>query len=340
MTIASFTPTGFAGQVVRHERSINIATHALRLPFAFPSSSSIMQQRSNATAIARTIAAPALSAVLLATLSACGGGGGGGSPTANVTSMSVSASMYAGTATVSINGSGLDNTLALSSSVCTGFALQSGSTATSATYKCTVSGGLTGAVVAKSNGTQVGSASFTVPAPVVKMTLNNTLAVNGDIIITLAPDKAPKTVDNFLHYVNTGFYNQTIFHRVVSNFIMQGGGYAPQITDVSTATLKTGLFAPIALEATGLSNLPLSIAMANANSTTNTTTTTSQFFINLGSNISLNGNYAVFGTVTGGTDLITKVTAAPANCVSNQAALTVDCLPIPNVVITAAVQSQ
>ena len=300
-----------------------------------------MQQRFNASAIARTIAAPALTAVMLTALSACGGGGdSGGTPTASVTSMSVSASAYAGTATVSINGTGLDSTLALSSSVCTGFALQAGSTATSASYKCTVSGGLTGAVVAKSNGTQVGSASFTVPAPVVKMTLNNTLAVNGDLIITLAPDKAPKTVDNFLHYVNSGFYNNTIFHRVVSNFIMQGGGYAPQITDVSTATLKAGTFAPIALESTGLSNLPLSIAMANANTSTNTTTTTSQFFINLGTNTSLNGNYAVFGTVTGGTDLITKVIAAPANCVSNPAALTVDCLPVPNVVITAATQTQ
>jgi peptidyl-prolyl cis-trans isomerase A (cyclophilin A) len=301
-----------------------------------------MQQRSLVLASVRTASAATLTIVTLAALSACGGGGdSGGTPTASVTSMSVSATRYAGTATVSINGTGLDSTLALSSSVCSDFTLQSGSTTSSAIYNCTVSGGLTGAVVAKSNGTQVGSANLTVPAPIVKMSLNNTQSVNGDLIITLAPDKAPKTVDNFLHYVNTGFYNNTIFHRVVANFIMQGGGYAPQITDLSTATLKTGTFAPIALENTGLSNVIWSIAMANANTSTNTSTTTSQFFINLANNsTNLDGNYAVFGSITAGTNIAQAVVAAPANCVSNQAALTVDCLPVPNVVITAASQTQ
>ena len=298
-----------------------------------------MQQRLNVSASARTLAAGALTLGALAALTACGGGSGG-TPTASVTAMVASAPKYAGTATVTINGTGLDSTLAVTSTVCANMALQTGSTATTATYTCTVSGGLTGSVIAKSNGTQVGQATLTVPAPIVTMMVNNGLSAVGNIVITLAPDKAPKTVDNFLHYVNTGFYDNTIFHRVVAGFIMQGGGYAPQITNLSAATPKTGTFAPIAVENTGLSNVMWTISMANANTSTNQVTTTSQFFINLGSNTSLDGNYPVFGSITAGTTVAQAIIAAPATCVNNSAALTVDCLPVPNAVITSATQTQ
>ncbi len=301
-----------------------------------------MQQRFNVSEPARTLAAGVLTLGSLAALTACGGGGdsSGGTPTATVTAMVASAPKYASTATVTINGTGLDSTLAVTSPVCTGMALQAGSSATSATYTCTVSGGLTGSVVAKSNGTQVGHATLTVPAPVVTMMVNNGLSAVGNIVITLAPDKAPKTVDNFLHYVNTGWYNNTVFHRVVAGFVMQGGGYAPQITNISTATLKTGLFAPIAVEPTGLSNVSGTISMANANTSTNGVTTTSQFFFNLASNTNLDGGYPVFGTITGGATVVNAIIAAPANCVTNSAALTTDCLPVPNAVITSATQTQ
>ena len=300
-----------------------------------------MQQRFLPPARARTVALAASTTLLVAFLSACGGDGdSGGPPTATVTSISVNAPRYAAPATVTINGTGLDTSLAVSSAICPNMTLNAGSTSTSATYTCTVSGGLTSTVVAKSNGTQVGSAAISVPAPVVTMILNNTLAVNGNLVITLAPDKAPKTVDNFLHYVNTGFYNNTIFHRVVANFIAQGGGYAPQITDVASATLKTGTFAPIALETSSLKNVTGSIAMANANTQINLTTTTSQFYINLGNNTNLDGGYAVFGSITGGSALTQAIVAAPASCVGNPLAGTIDCLPVPNVVITSATQSQ
>ena len=290
-----------------------------------------------------SVRATALSVVTLASLSACGGGGStGGTPTATVASMSVSATRYSQAATVTINGTGLDSTLAVTSSVCADATLQSGSTSTTATYTCTVDGGLTGTVVAKSNGTQVGSASFTVPAPVVTMMVNNTQSVNGNLVITLDPTKAPKTVDNFLHYVNTGFYNNTIFHRVVAGFVMQGGGYANPVTDLNTATLKAGLFAPIATENTGLNNVTWSIAMANANTATNTTTTTSQFYINLNNNTNLDGGgYAVFGTLTTASQAVAQsIVAAPATCVGDALAGTTDCLPIPNAVITTATQTQ
>jgi peptidyl-prolyl cis-trans isomerase A (cyclophilin A) len=303
-----------------------------------------MKQRMPSSISTSYFCSTVLASILMVALASCGGSqdsDSGGTAKATVSSMSITATKYANPATIVINGTGLDNTLALSSSVCTNFVLKSGNTAQSATYTCTVSGGLTGAVVAKSNGTQVGSATLTVPAPVVTMSLNNGLAVNGNLVITLAPDKAPKTVDNFLHYVNTSFYNNTIYHRVVPGFIMQGGGYAPQITDVSTATLKSGLFSPVALESTGLSNVQWSIAMANANTSSNTTTTTSQFYINLVNNTHLDGGYAVFGAITAAsTSVAQAVVAAPGKCVNNAQAGTTDCLPIPNVVVVAATQTQ
>ena len=301
-----------------------------------------MQQRLHARASLRAAGITAFSVVTLAALSACGGSGddAGGTPTATVTAMVASAPKYASTATITINGTGLDSTLAVTSPVCTNMALQAGSTTTTATYTCTVSGGLTGAVVAKSNRTQVGQATLTVPAPVVTMMVNNGLSAVGNIVITLAPDKAPKTVDNFLHYVNTGFYNNTIFHRVVAGFIMQAGGYAPQITNLATATPKGGTFPPIAVEATTLSNVTWTISMANANTSTNQVTTTAQFFINLANNTNLDGGYPAFGSVTAGTTVAQAIIAAPASCVNNPAALTVDCLPVPNAVITTATQTQ
>ena len=305
---------------------------------------------------------PVLASLALATvtLSGCGGGGsdssgGGGTPTATISTMSVNATKYTQAAVITINGTGLDSTLSLTSSTCSGMTMLTTaptvSTSTTAYYACTVGGALTrqsdgtlaGTVIAKSNGTQIKTASFSVPQPVVTLAINNGAAVNGVLTVTLAADKAPATVTNFLAYVNSGFYNGTIFHRDVANFVMQAGGYAPQITDLSTATLKTGLLAPIAVENTGLSNVMWSVAMANANTTTNTVTTQSQFYFNLANNTNLDGNYAVFGAVTAGTAVAQAILAAPANCVTDQfpsGASETDCLPVPNAVITTATQTQ
>ena len=303
-----------------------------------------MQQRSKSHGSTRALATAALT-ILAAALSACGGGGGsnsssGGTPTASVASMSVSASKYYANATVTINGTGLDSTLAVSSAACTGMTLSNTSTSTSATYTCKVDGALTSTVVAKSNGTQVGSAAFTVPAPIVTMTLNNQGAVNGNVLITLAPDKAPVTVDNFLAYVTSGFYNNTIFHRIVPGFVAQGGGYASPVTDLSTATLKSGLLPAIGYENSGLSHTSGTIAMA----ATSTGAETSQFFFDLANNTNLDGAYTVFGSITSGSDVITAMLAAPANCtttvVDSAGDTETDCLPNPNVVITSATQTQ
>jgi len=295
-----------------------------------------MQQRIKSRA-ATSAATLTTTVVLASVLAACGGGGnseGGGTPTATIASMSVDAHKYYSTATITINGTGLDNTLAVTSQACTGMTLASSSTSTTATYTCKVDGALSGTVVAKSNGTTIGSKSFTVPAPVVNMILSNQLAVNGTVSITLAPDKAPKTVDNFLNYVNAGFYNGTIFHRIVPGFVAQGGGYASPVTNLSTATLKTGLLAPIGYENSGLSNVSGTIAMASDGAGNET----SQFYFNTNDNTQLDGRYAVFGTITGGSSVVQAMLAAPANCtVSGTGPVTeTDCLPNPNVVITSA----
>ncbi|MDX1810951.1 MAG: peptidylprolyl isomerase [Gammaproteobacteria bacterium] len=128
----------------------------------------------------------------------------------------------------------------------------------------------------------------------------------GNIVLELDPAKAPKTVENFLNYVNSGFYNGTIFHRVISNFMIQGGGFT---TDVK----KKATNAPIENEANnGLSNVRGTIAMAR---TSEPHSATAQFFINVVDNKFLDfrqktmrgWGYAVFGKVIEGMDVVDKI---------------------------------
>ena len=125
----------------------------------------------------------------------------------------------------------------------------------------------------------------------------------GDIKIELYSDKAPVTVNNFLAYVNDKFYNGTIFHRVIPGFMIQGGGFAPEMQQKATKL-------PIKNEASnGLNNDTGTIAMAR---TSVVDSATSQFFINLTDNDFLNhGNrdfgYAVFGKVVEGMDVVNKI---------------------------------
>ncbi|MFN3397128.1 MAG: peptidylprolyl isomerase [Sulfurimicrobium sp.] len=97
----------------------------------------------------------------------------------------------------------------------------------------------------------------------------------GEMIVELYPQKAPKTVENFLHYAQNGFYNGTIFHRVINDFVIQGGGLTPDFEQKTT-------FPPIPNEAdNGLKNEPGTLAMAHA---ADPNSATSQFFINLDDN--------------------------------------------------------
>jgi peptidyl-prolyl cis-trans isomerase A (cyclophilin A) len=124
----------------------------------------------------------------------------------------------------------------------------------------------------------------------------------GDIVIELNAEKAPKTVDNFVQYVKAGHYNGTVFHRVIPNFMIQGGGMTPDMREKSTR-------APIPLEArNGLTNQRGTVAMAR---TMDPNSATAQFFINLKDNDFLNAGagdgYAVFGKVVSGMDVVDKI---------------------------------
>ena len=128
----------------------------------------------------------------------------------------------------------------------------------------------------------------------------------GVITLELDQDKAPKSVSNFLSYVNKGHYNNTVFHRVIPGFMVQGGGMEPGMNQKSCD-------APIENEAgNGLKNTNYTVAMAR---TGDPHSATAQFFINIADNGFLNHTspsqqgwgYAVFGKVVSGSDVVDKI---------------------------------
>ncbi|AOB29194.1 MULTISPECIES: peptidylprolyl isomerase [Bordetella] len=128
----------------------------------------------------------------------------------------------------------------------------------------------------------------------------------GDIVITLNAEKAPKSVENFVAYTKDGFYDGTVFHRVIDGFMIQGGGFEPGMKQKPTK-------APIENEANnGLKNDKYTLAMAR---TSDPHSATAQFFINVSDNDFLNftaptpngWGYAVFGVVTEGTEVVDKI---------------------------------
>jgi peptidyl-prolyl cis-trans isomerase A (cyclophilin A) len=150
----------------------------------------------------------------------------------------------------------------------------------------------------------------------------------GDVTIELNRDKAPKSVDNFITYVKAGHYDGTVFHRVIDGFMIQGGGFTPDMTQKPTR-------APIPLESSnGLTNDRGTVAMAR---TADPNSATAQFFINVSDNTFLNyrkfekdtempakgggtrtipagtvnDGYAVFGKVVAGMDVVDKIKGMP-----------------------------
>jgi len=128
----------------------------------------------------------------------------------------------------------------------------------------------------------------------------------GDITIDLDSEKAPLTAKNFLEYVNSGYYDNTVFHRVIDGFMVQGGGFEPGMMQKPTLS-------PIQNEAAnGLKNEKYTIAMAR---TSDVHSATAQFFINVADNASLNYTsstprgfgYCVFGRVVDGKDVVDKI---------------------------------
>ncbi len=129
---------------------------------------------------------------------------------------------------------------------------------------------------------------------------------HGKITLELDAEKAPKSVENFLAYVNAGHYNGTIFHRVIDGFMIQGGGFEPGMKQKSTNE-------PVENEAkNGLKNDTYTVAMAR---TSDPHSATAQFFINVGDNDFLNcpgsdgWGYCVFGKVIEGTEVVDAIRA-------------------------------
>jgi cyclophilin family peptidyl-prolyl cis-trans isomerase len=150
----------------------------------------------------------------------------------------------------------------------------------------------------------------------------------GEIVLELYPEKAPKTVENFLQYVKSGHYSGTVFHRVIENFMIQGGGFDKDMNQKPTR-------APIENEAkNGLKNETYTLAMARLPSPHSAS---AQFFINTNNNAGLDypgqdgWGYCVFGKVIKGMDVVDKIKLAPvADRGMNQA------VPIKPIVIESA----
>ena len=129
---------------------------------------------------------------------------------------------------------------------------------------------------------------------------------HGEITIDLNNEKAPITTKNFIEYVNSGHFDNTIFHRVINNFMIQGGGFEPGMNQKETrATIENEA-------ANGLKNDAYTVAMAR---TSDVNSATAQFFINVADNSFLNHTkptaegfgYCVFGKVVEGTDVVDKI---------------------------------
>ena len=156
----------------------------------------------------------------------------------------------------------------------------------------------------------------------------------GNFTVEVFPEKAPKTVANFLQYVNDGFYNNTIFHRVINRFMIQGGGFERDMTEKNTR-------APVVNEAAnGLLNELGTIAMAR---TMDPDSATAQFFVNLNDNLFLNYTgpdpesigYCVFGKVISGLDVVQKIGVVQTTFIGRNADVPVKAITIKSVKLLA-----
>lgn len=257
-------------------------------------------------------------------LSACGGSGF--EPT--VTGVRAVTLQYGRTATVQVGGNDLRSTMQADLGPgCTSPVFASSSTPSLAVLNCTVKTvGDLPLTLRSASGELLYQTTLNVPNPQVQLSTSQ-----GNITLELDPLKAPLSVNNFLSYVRSGFYANTLFHRVISGFVVQGGGFT------SGMALKSGLSAPIALESNnGLSNLRGTVAMAR---TAAADSATSQFFVNLVDNISLdykdaaNPGYAVFGKVVAGLDVVDAIAKQPTGDVGGYSDV-----PLTDVTINRATQ--
>ncbi len=234
---------------------------------------------------------------------------------------------YGRTATIFLGGSNLRSYLVVEAPGCANPVFAPGSTTELLVLNCTVN--VVGDMplsVKDRDGQWIFTTTLTVPKPQVALVTSL-----GSMLLELDPAKAPVSVNNFLDYVRQGFYTNTLFHRVIAGFVVQGGGFTTGLVK------KPGQAAPIALESNnGLSNLRGTLAMAR---TSDPNSATSEFFVNLVDNLfldyrdSANPGYAVFGTVVQGmgvADAIAAQATGTANGLSD--------VPLSEVTITSVTQ--
>ena len=264
---------------------------------------------------------------LLALLSACGGSTG--FPPV-ITGVKVQSLKYGNTATIYLGGKDLRSSVKVESNgACINPSFASNSTTDTLVLNCVVKAvGDLPLTIKAEDGSVIYSTTITVPKPQVTL-----FTTKGTVVLELDPSTAPISSNNYLSYVSKGFYTSTLFHRVISGFMIQGGGYSKGLIK------KTPLFAAIELESNkGLSNLRGTLAMARTNEFNSAT---SEFFINVVDNTFLdyknsgNPGYAVFGKVVQGMDVVDAIVAEPTGVLNGFADV-----PLTDVVISLALQTQ
>ena len=267
-----------------------------------------------------------LVATLTFFLSACGGGSDIGPV---VTTLQAQSLRYGQTATIKVGGQFLRSDMQADTGSCTNPTFSSSSTPNTAVLNCKVTAiGALPVVIKDANGQVLFATTLNVPQPQVTL-----FTSQGNIVMALNAAEVPATVNNFLSYVSTGFYSNTLFHRVIAGFVVQGGGFTTGLVK------KTGQLAPIALESNkGLLNARSTVAMAR---TGVFDSATSEFFINLADTPSLNyqsstnPGYAVFGTVLSGMTVVDAIATQPTTTFNGNANV-----PVAEVTITFALQTQ
>lgn len=265
--------------------------------------------------------------MLLALLSACGGSTGF---LPKITGVKAQSLKYGHTATIYLGGKDLRSSITVDSNgACTNPSFASNSTTDTLVLNCAVKvvGDMPLTIKAE-DGSVLYTTTVTVPKPQVTL-----FTTKGTIVLELDPTTAPISSNNYLTYVSKGYYTSTMFHRVISGFMIQGGGYTTGMVK------KVGQSAAIELESNkGLSNLRGTLAMARTNVFNSAT---SEFFINVVDNTFLdyknagNPGYAVFGKVVQGMDVVDAIVAQPTG-VSNGFAD----VPLTDIVISLALQTQ
>lgn len=264
--------------------------------------------------------------------------GCGGGRSVSVSTLSASNVRFNATMTVNVSGAGLadpDLTMAVDGP-CNDVTRLAGAQDFQTQFTCKVSG--VGEIVPRivdGNGVVLGRVKVEVPMPQVTLNTRRETSVTGSIVIDLDPVAAPETVKNFLTYLSAGTYRNTIFHRVLKDILIQGGGYTTGPTAV------TGLRDPIVLESNnGLKNERGTLAMAR---TALFDSATSQFYLNVRDNPDFDyidderRGYAVFGRVSSGLDVLDAISAVPTRALNTTVFTD---LPVNDVVITSISQTR